>query len=113
MAAVDVIRRRGRQVIVNRPRAPVVTNGFLVDADPQRFKLTVVEQPLSGEELRNLDPGQNALDWRNVWADGELALRDTLELADGIYTVQRLLPWIEGKFTHAQVARAVDELPPA
>lgn len=109
MAVVDVIRRRGRTRIVERPSQATLVDGYAVPGTPTKHKVFATDQPLSGAEIRNLPPGQNATDWRNVWSDAELKLLDSIVLSDGNYTVERLMQWAEGVFWHVQVVRVRDQ----
>ena len=88
---------------------PTVTDGYGIPGTPSKIKVIATDQPLSGVEIRNLPPGQNASDWRNVWSDTELNVLDRITLRDGDYTVERLLPWYEGVFWHVQVVRVRDQ----
>lgn len=109
-SAIDVIKRHGRKLAVQTPKAKTITDGYAIDnGSTQRYVIGTI-QPLSPKELRNMPEGQNAADWRNVWSVSELLLRDRVQIDSQWYTVQRVEFWDEGKFWKAQVTRAIDKL---
>jgi len=105
MPATDVIRRRGRNYTVSRPGSPTITDGYAVAGTPTAITVFAHVQPLSGEELRNLPPGQNATDWRIVWSIEELQLRDVITIDGDTYSVQRLMPWQDHWQAHVTKVR--------
>jgi len=110
MTIRDVVSRHSKRYTVHRPTPATVTDGFAVAATPDTFVVKAHVQPLSPKELRNLEPGQNGSDWRNVWCLSLLKLRDRIKIESQWYTVQREETWVEGEFWHVQVVRAMDTL---
>jgi hypothetical protein len=93
MSARDVIRRHGRTYSVSRPGVVTVTDGYAIPGAPATITVFAHAQTLSGEELRNLPPGENSADWRIVWSLDELQLRDKITIDGDAYSVQRISPW--------------------
>lgn len=92
MSEADVIRRRGRPYTVQRPTV-TYTDGYALPGTPVSLTIFAHVQTLSGEELRNLPPGQNSSDYRIVWSLNELNVRDIITIDAETYTVQRVSPW--------------------
>src|SRR5215208_4450917 len=93
MPAADVIRRRGDNIQISRPGSITVTDGYAIPAADSTVTVFGVVQPLSGEEIRNLPPGENSVDWRNVWATTEIRVRDRLTADGMLFTIQKIEDW--------------------
>jgi hypothetical protein len=114
MYAVEAIRRHAKFCEIRRPTSPTVTDGYVIKGAPTKKYGNICIQPLTGEEVRNLAPGQNWTDMRSAWSDAELRPLDQVMAPDGsVYTVQRLLPWDEGNFWYAMLSRVVDAPAPS
>lgn len=109
-APVEVIRRYGRRYLLERPQDDTITDGYAVKNAPKKLNIFAHAQPLSPKELRNLAPGQNASDWRNLWSIDEVFLRDRIHIDGKIFTLQTEATWSEGGFWHATVSRVIDRL---
>jgi hypothetical protein len=111
MSVSEAIYRRSYDIPRRRPAADTITDGYAIPGAPTSDTIFGTVQPLSGKELRNLPPGQNALDWRNVWSLDELFLRDQLTIEGVTYVVQQVDPWqIDGQYWKAQACRVADRL---
>jgi len=110
MAIVDVIRKRVRTATLSRSAAAVITDGYAAPGAATTSEIDVHDQPLTPEEIRNLPPGQNATDWRNIWSETQLILRDRVTVGGKTYTVQRDEFWREGPFYHVQAVVTEDIL---
>lgn len=108
MGVLDVIRRHQVTLTLERPGAVSIVDGFAVEGAPTQSQIQAAIQPMSPEELRNVPEGQNTLDWRNVWSQSELRVRDQVIQSGRNFTIQRVEHWPEGGFYKAQ-AVAVDE----
>jgi hypothetical protein len=62
------------------------------------------------EQLRNLPPGQNSSDWRNVWSMQQLLIKDRIQIDGQWFIVQREEEWVEGQFWHGQASIIRDTL---
>lgn len=111
--ASDVIRRRGGPITITRPVPLTVVDGYVLASGPAPT-VTVIGtiQPLSGQELRNLPPGQNAIDWRSVWALSEIKLRDRITVDGQLFTIEHIDDWAAaGGFWRGQAVRVKDVVP--
>lgn len=105
MRAADVVRRHARRMKVLRLQPDVVVDGYQQQTT-QTIMALISVQPLSGQDVRNLPPGQNSTDWLRVWSDRELKTLDRLTVNGELFTVESLLDWsAEGKFWHGRVVR--------
>lgn len=111
MSSADVIRFRSQPYTVQRPAAPTVTDGYAIPNTPTTLTITAHVQPLNTKELRNLLPGQNGSDWRNIWSLDLIRLRDRILIEGRYYTLQSEATWTQGSFWHAQVVYVLDTLP--
>lgn len=109
-AAAEAIRANARKREVARPAVPTVVDGYAVPGASERLFMDMVVQPMSPKELRNLPPGQNTLDWRNIWSLCEVKLRDVVKLRDGNFVVQSVVFWEDGDFWKATASRVLDQL---
>lgn len=110
MSAVDVIRRRVTPHTLTRPGAHAIVDGIATPAAGSDITIDAYSQPMSPKELRNLPPGQNAGEWRNVWTEDSIKIRDVITINGNGFTVQRVSVWEEGPFTIANVNRIEDVL---
>jgi len=103
MAVVEVVRVRAKPCIRERPGATVRNEGYAAKGTPVPTDIQAHIQPLSAQEIRDLPPGQNAIDWRNIWSESDLALNDRITRATGgdTFTVKRTEYWEEGQFYRA------------
>ena len=90
MAVVDVVRSRVKTLALERPGATVNTDGFATKAAPVVSTIEAHAQPLSPKEIRDLEPGQNATDWRNIWSEEEMFLSDVITSLGKKYTIKRV-----------------------
>lgn len=93
MAATDVIRRRGVTRTISRPGTATYTDGYAVPAAASTRQIFAHDQPLSGEELRQLPPGENSADYRRVWSIEEIDPLDRINLDGTYYRIVRVEPW--------------------
>lgn len=111
MSSADVIRFRSQKYTVQRPTAPTVTDGYAIPNTPTTVTIDAHVQPLDTKELRNLPPGQNGSDWRNIWSLQLIRIRDRILIEGNYYTLQSEATWVQGAFWRAQVVRVMDQLP--
>ena len=109
MAVIEVIRRRAVTLSIQRPVAAVITDGFAVPGTPQVVTVRGYHQPLSPREVRNLPPGQDASDWRNIWSEDEVLIRDRVTLGAEVFTVERVERWPEGPHWKSQAVIVKDQ----
>lgn len=102
MAVVDVVRARVKTLVLERPGATINTDGFATKAAPVVSTIEAHAQPLSPQEVRDLEPGQDATEWRNIWSEEEMLMSDVITSAGKKYTVKRVEYWEEGLFYRAQ-----------
>lgn len=110
MAVADVIRRRTQQVTLSRPSAAVITDGYAAPGTPTVSTIAAHVQPLQPQEVRDLPPGQNATDWRNVWSETELKINDQVTVDGLVLTVKRDEFWKEGTFYRVQATITRDQI---
>ena len=102
MAVVDVVRARAKPLQLERPGATINTDGFATKGAPVVSTIEAHAQPLSPQEVRDLEPGQNATAWRNIWSEEEMRVSDVITSLGKKYTVKRIEFWPEGNFYRAQ-----------
>lgn len=110
MDVSNVIRTRAIDYTVNRPIAPTNDKGYLTPGSSTALTLKSHVQPLTFQQIRNLKPGQNASDWRNIWSLSEIKLLDSYIIEGSTFTVERQEYWKEGGFYKAQATRVRDTL---
>lgn len=108
MAISNVIRRHQEAVTLTRPGAETVVGGYAQEGTPGAFTIQAVVQPLQPKELRNLPPGQNATDWRNVWSLVELRIKDQITILGETFVLQNAVSWQQGGFYQAQGVKVSD-----
>jgi len=102
MAVVDVVRARAKTLQLERPGVSVVSDGFATKGAPVITTIEAHAQPLSPKEIRDLEPGQDATVWRNIWSEFEMRISDEITSAGKKYTIKRVEYWEEGLFYRAQ-----------
>ena len=102
MAVVDAVRARTKTLQLERPGITVNTDGFATKAVPAVSTIEAHAQPLSPKEVRDLEPGQNATAWRNIWSETEMKVSDVITSSGKKYTIKRVEYWEEGLFYRAQ-----------
>jgi len=110
MAAVDVIRRRVKTYSLNRRGPAVRIDGIAQPGTPVITDVLAYHQPMSPKELRNLPPGQNAGEWRNVWTEYPIKLTDIITLSGIAFTIQKVELWEDGPFHIGRANYTEDEL---
>lgn len=110
MPVSDVVRRRGYDIIFTRPGAATIDNGYAIPGSPTTLTVRGTIQPLSGEEIRNLPPGQNSVDWRSVWCTSAVQMRDQLTIDGELFTIQQIDDWaVDGSYFRARAVRVRDQ----
>lgn len=102
MAVVDVVRARAKTLQLERPGVTVNTDGFATKAAPAVSTIEAHAQPLSPQEIRDLEPGQDSTEWRNIWSEEEMRISDVITSLGKKYTIKRIEYWPEGEFYRAQ-----------
>ena len=111
MSVKSVIIRRQKSVQRSRPGAETNVDGFIQKATPATKTIQAHVQPLSPKEMRDLPPGQNAIDWRNVWSTtDDLLINDVITVGGVAYRLKSAIYWEEGEFWHAQGSKVFDTL---
>jgi hypothetical protein len=107
----NVIRRRAQKYTMFSPQPPTVVDGYAVPGTEFRSVITATVQPVAGDELRNLPPGQNSENWRSVWSVDEVNLRDVIVIDGTRFTVEHVQArTVDGQYWKAMAARAADTL---
>lgn len=110
MSAVDVIRRRVQKYDLTRPGADAFVDGIGTPGAGTVTEIDAYQQPMTPKELRNLPPGQNAGEWRNVWTEYAVKLKDQIDINGLTFTIQKVALWEDGIFYIANANRAEDAL---
>lgn len=110
MPIVDVIRKRAKKLPLERPGVAVRNEGYASEGPPDPLTISAHAQPLSPKEIRDLPPGQNATDWRNIWSEEEMIFSDRITSEGKKYTVKRIEYWPEGPFYRAAAVKTEDVL---
>lgn len=106
---VDLLRFHAVTLDIERPGAQTLSGGYASEASPTQLQFDGVIQPLSPIELHNLPEGQGTLEWRNVWSETEIRIRDRITHGSKVYTVHNLENRMdEGGFYKAQAVRSDD-----
>lgn len=111
MSAVDVIRRRVKKYPLIRRGAAALVDGISTPAASTTIRIDAYQQPMSAKELRNLPPGQNSGEWRNVWTEYAIKLTDQITINGLNFTIQRVALWEDGSFFIGNANRTEDVLP--
>lgn len=111
MSVKSVIIRRQKSVTRSRPGAVTISDGKGQKASPSVTIIQAHVQPLSPKQIRDLPPGQNAIDWRNVWSTTDDLLINDVILSKGIsYRLKSAIFWEEGEFYSAQGSKVSDTI---
>ena len=111
MPVKDVIRKRQINVTLGRPASKTVAGGYAQAAALSTSTIKAHVQPLSPKEKRDLPPGQNAIDWRNVWSYlSELKINDRITTGGVTYLIKNVIYWDEGEFWQAQGSKVSDTI---
>ena len=111
MSVKSVIIRRQKSVQRSRPGAEVNLAGYIQKATPTTTTIQAHVQPLSPKEIRDLPPGQNAIDWRNIWSTtDDLLVNDVITTGGIAYRLKSAIFWEEGEFYQAQGSKVSDTL---
>lgn len=111
MSVKSVIIRRQKPVQRSRPGVETNVGGFIQKATPTTTTIQAHVQPLSPKEIRDLPPGQNAIDWRNVWsATDDLLINDVITVGGISYRLKSAIFWEEGEFYHGQGSKVSDTI---
>ncbi len=111
MSVKSVIIRRQKAVSRSRPGAAIRAGGYAKKGIPTVTTIQAHVQPLSPKEIRDLPPGQNAVDWRNVWSTtDDLLINDTITTGGVSYRLKNAIFWEEGEFYQAQGSKVSDTI---
>jgi hypothetical protein len=111
MSVKSVIIRRQKPVQRSRPGAETNVGGFIQKATPTTTTIQAHVQPLSPKEIRDLPPGQNAIDWRNVWSTtDDLLINDVITTGGISYRLKSAIFWEEGEFYHGLGSKVSDTI---
>ncbi len=110
MPAIELIRRRAKSYTLTRPGTATIVDGIATPPAATNIDIEAVQQPMTAKELRNLPPGQNAGEWRNIWSEYEMKLADMITINNLPFTVQRVTLWEDGPFFIANANRTEDVL---
>lgn len=110
MSAVDVIRRRVKKYNLVRRGAATIAEGIATSGASTTTEIDAYQQPMTAKELRNLPPGQNSGEWRNVWTEYGIKLTDEIIINGLNFTIQRISLWEDGPFYIARANRTEDIL---
>ncbi len=109
MPAVDVIKRRVKKYDLIRKGPPVIVDG-ISSRPTTTTEIDAYHQPMSPKELRNLPPGQNSGEWRNVWTEYPVKLTDEIDLNGILFVIQKAELWEDGPFYIANAVYTEDVL---
>jgi len=110
MPVIDVIRSRAQTYQLIRPGTATLNQGYAVEAAPTIIPTDAHIQPLTPKQIRDLPPGQNATDWRNIWSEQEMRISDRITENGVTFTVKTIEYWEEGQFYHATAVITLDTL---
>lgn len=110
MSAVNVIRRRVKKYNLTRAAVPTIVDGISTPGTPTTTEIDAYQQPMTAKELRNLPPGQNSGEWRNIWSEIQMKLTDVMDINGLPFTVQKVVLWEEGPFYIANANHTEDVL---
>lgn len=110
MPVLDVIRRRVKKYNLTRRGIGALVDGISTPAASIIIKIKAHQQPMTAKELRNLPPGQNAGEWRNVWTENDIRITDQIDICGLTFTVQRVTLWEDGPFFVANANRTQDTI---
>lgn len=112
MSVKSVIIRRQKSVQRSRPGAESNIGGFIQKATSITTTIQAHVQPLSPKEVRDLPPGQNAIDWRNIWTiePSDLLINDVITVGGISYRLKSAIYWEEGEFYHGQGSKVSDTI---
>lgn len=110
MAIKNVVIRYQKPVSLARPNASSVLAGYAQPGTDTTTTIQAAVQPLSAKELRDLPPGQNAIDWRNFWSLSELRIKDKITVGGITYRLKNAVYWPEGEFWQGQGSKVSDTL---
>ncbi len=109
MSVKSVIIRRQKAVSRTRRAAGTISGGFGQAGTPTTTTIQAHVQPLSPKEIRDLPPGQNAIDWRNFWSTTDDLVIDDVIAVNGIsYRLKNAIFWEEGEFYQGQGSKVSD-----
>ncbi len=108
MPVTDVIRRRVKKYNLTRRGTGAIVDGISTPGATFVLEIDAHQQPMTAKELRNLPPGQNSGEWRNVWTEDNIRITDQIDIAGLIFTVQRVTLWDDGPYYLANVNRTED-----
>jgi hypothetical protein len=84
---------------------------YLKKGTPATTTIQAHVQPLSPKEIRDLPPGQNAIDWRNVWSTtDDLLIGDIITVGGISYRLKSAIYWEEGEFYQGQGSKVSDTI---
>ena len=112
MSVKSVIIRRQKAVQRSRPGTEANVGGFIQKATPTTTTIQAHVQPLSPKEIRDLPPGQNAIDWRNVWTvePNDILINDVITAGGIQYRLKGAIFWEEGEFYQGRGSKVFDTI---
>jgi hypothetical protein len=112
MSVKSVIIRRQKPVQRSRPGVATIVDGKGQKPTPTTTTIQAHVQPLTPKQIRDLPPGQNAIDWRNIWSTTDnLIIKDVITTGGISYRLKSVIFWEEGEFYHGQGSKVFDTLP--
>lgn len=95
----------------SRPGTATRSGGYAKPGTPTTKTILAHVQPLSPKEIRDLPPGQNAIDWRNFWSTtDELLIKDSITTGGITYRLKSVIFWDEGEFWQGQGSKVSDTI---
>jgi hypothetical protein len=113
MSVKSVIIRRQKPIQRSRPGVATIVDGKGHKPTPTTTTIQAHVQPLNPKQIRDLPPGQNAIDWRNVWTvePSDILINDVITTGGISYRLKSAIFWEEGEFYQAQGSKVSDTLP--
>ena len=112
MSVKSVIIRRQKPVQRSRPGTETNVGGYIQKPTPTTTTIQAHVQPLSPKQIRDLPPGQNAIDWRNIWTvePNDILINDVITSGGIAYRLKSAIHWEEGEFYQGQGSKVSDTL---